>query len=176
MPKTARSLTRAALIAAVYFVLTYAMWAFGSGAIQLRLSEALCVLPLLLPEAVPGLFIGCLIANLLGGGMPLDVIFGSLTTLAAAYMTMKVGYKKPAVNQPKYWMSLVFPVLFNAVVTGAVVWYCYGFTGFGVEESHLLRYLPLTMLTVGIGELISVYAVGTVVYLGLRRLPDRLFE
>ncbi len=176
MQKSVRYLTRGALIAALYFVLTYAMWAFGSGAIQLRLSEALCVLPLLLPEAVPGLFIGCLVANLLAGGMPLDVIFGSLATLAAAFMTMKTGYRKPAIGQMKYWIALSFPVLFNAVVTGAVVWYCYGFTGFGVEESHLLKYLPLTMLTVGLGELISVYVMGTIVYLALSKLPDSLLD
>ncbi len=171
---SARCLARAAMIAAIYAVLTRLIWAFASGAIQLRVSEVLCVLPLIFPEAVPGLFVGCLLANILGGAHILDIVFGSLATLGAAFFTWKTGFKLPEITNPKYWLSMVFPVLFNAVITGTVVWYCYGFSGFGVSDSHMLKYLPLSMLTVGAGEVISVYVLGTLLYLGLRKLPKSL--
>lgn len=174
--KSVSFITRAAVIAALYFALTYVMYSFGSGAIQLRLSEALCVLPLLLPEAVPGLFIGCLIANLIGGGAIWDVIFGSLTTLAAAYLTWKVGYRKPEIKTSRYWLAVSFPVILNAVIVGAVVWACYGFSGFGVADKQTFGYLPLTMLTVGIGEAIAVFVFGTIFYQIVRRLPDDLLK
>ena len=173
---TTRTITRAALIAAIYALLTRLVWGFGSGAIQLRVSEAMCVLPLLFPEAVPGLFVGCLAANIWGGAHILDIVFGSLATLAAAYCTMRTGYRSPLVKTPKYWFSLIFPVLFNAIITGTVVWYCYGFSGFGVSESHTWEYWPITMLTVGAGELISVYVLGTVFYAALGKLPRNLFD
>ena len=171
-----RTITRAAAIAAIYALLTRLIWAFGSGAIQLRVSEAMCVLPLLFPEAVPGLFVGCLIANILGGGHILDIVFGSLATLVAAYLTMKTGYKAPSVKSPKFWLAVSFPVILNMLITGTVVWYAYGFSGFGVNESHAFRYLPLTMLTVGAGELISVFVLGTLFYCGLRKLPQSVLE
>ena len=76
-------IVQAALIAAIYVVLTYFISAFNlaSGAIQVRISEALTILPVFTPAAIPGLFIGCLLSNLLTGCMPLDVVFGSLATL-----------------------------------------------------------------------------------------------
>ena len=174
--KSVRFITRAAIIAALYFVLTYVMWVFGSGAIQLRVSEALCVLPLLLPEAVPGLFIGCLVSNLLGGGAPLDVIFGSIATLLGAFLTYKIGYKRPEISSPKYWLAMACPVISNMLITGTVVWYCYGFSGFGVAENHAFGFLPLTMLTVGIGEALAVFGLGTLLYLALRRLPENVLN
>ena len=76
-----------AAIAAVYAVLTYLLAPISYGAVQFRVAEAMTLLPILMPEAIPGLFVGCLLANLLGGAGPLDVIFGSLTTLVAAVMT-----------------------------------------------------------------------------------------
>lgn len=81
-----RGLCRAAVIAALYVVLTLISSAFGlaSGAVQLRISEMLCVLPAFMPSTIPGLTIGCFIANLVSGGVWLDVIFGSLATLAGA--------------------------------------------------------------------------------------------
>ena len=176
MNKNVRYITRAAVIAAIYALLTRLMWSFGSGAIQLRVSEAMCVLPLLFPEAVPGLFVGCLLANILGGGHILDIIFGSLATLAAAFLTMKVGYKAPSVKSPKYWLAISFPVILNMLITGTVVWYCYGFSGFGISESHAWGYLPVTMLTVGAGELISVFVLGTLFYMALQKLPSDLLK
>ena len=79
-------IVQAALIAAIYVVLTYFISAFNlaSGAIQVRISEALTILPVFTPAAIPGLFIGCLLSNLLTGCMPLDVVFGSLATQIGA--------------------------------------------------------------------------------------------
>ncbi|MBQ4450916.1 MAG: QueT transporter family protein [Clostridia bacterium] len=176
MNHTARYITRAAVIAAVYALLTRLIWAFGSGAIQLRISEAMCVLPLIFPEAVPGLFVGCLVANIIGGGHILDIIFGSLATLLAAYLTMKTGYKLPEVKSPKYWLAVSFPVICNMLITGTVVWYAYGFSGFGISESHAWNFLPVTMLTVGAGELISVFVLGTLLYCALKKMPKDILE
>ena len=176
MNRNVRYITRAAAIAAIYALLTRLMWSFASGAIQLRVSEAMCVMPLLFPEAVPGLFVGCLLANILGGGHILDIIFGSLATLAAAYLTMKVGYKAPSIRTARYWLAISFPVILNMLITGTVVWYAYGFSGFGVSESHAWGYLPATMLTVGAGELLSVFALGTLFYCALKKLPREILQ
>ena len=171
MSKNARFIARAALIAAVYTLLTFLTQSFASGAIQLRFSEALCVLPLIFPEAVPGLYVGCLVSNIVTGCHIVDIIFGPLATLGGAYFTYKIGFKLTPVNMSRYWLALAFPILFNMFITGTVVWFCYGFTGFGIESSHAWKLLPLTMLTVGFGEVLSIYGVGTLFYLGLRKLP-----
>ena len=172
-----RYVTRAAIIAALYVVLTLVMWEYSYMALQVRVSEALCVLPLLFPEAVPGLFVGCILANLIvTGGQALDVVAGSLTTLFAAYLSMKIGYFRPAIKSAKYWLGLIPPVLLNAVIVGTVVLYLYGFSGFGIEESHAWKYLPYSMLTVGAGELISVYGLGTLMYMALGKLPNGIYR
>ena len=177
MSKGARYITRAAVIAALYVVLTLVMWEYSYAAIQVRVSEALCVLPLLFPEAVPGLFVGCIVSNLIvTHGQLLDVVAGSLTTLAAAYLTMKIGYFRPSLKDAKYWLSLIPPVLLNAVIVGTVVLYLYGFAGFGVAETHSWKYLPYSMLTVGAGEVISVYGLGSLMYIALRKLPNSIFS
>ena len=102
--------TQAAMIAAVYIVLTYFVSAFNlaSGAIQVRISEALTILPYFTPAAIPGLFIGCLLSNLLTGSMLLDVIFGSLATLLGALGTYTL-------RQHKFLLTLP-PVLSNAII------------------------------------------------------------
>ena len=176
MNLTPRTITRAAAIAAIYALLTRLIWGFGSGAIQLRVSEAMCVLPLMFPEAVPGLFVGCLVANIISGAHILDIIFGSLATLAAAYLTMKTDYKLPEVKSPKYWLAICFPVFLNMIITGTVIWYAYGFSGFGISENHAWNYLPLTMLTVGAGELLSVFILGTLFYCALKKLPKQYLQ
>ena len=84
MKLNTRSLTRAAIIAALYLLLTFALQAISFGAVQFRIAEALMLLPVLTVDAVPGLFIGCLLGNLLGGGVWYDVILGSIATLLAA--------------------------------------------------------------------------------------------
>ena len=100
-------IVQAALIAAIYVVLTYFISAFNlaSGAIQVRISEALTILPVFTPAAIPGLFIGCLLSNLLTGCMPLDVVFGSLATLIGACGTYALRKHK--------WLAPLPPIVAN---------------------------------------------------------------
>lgn len=153
-------ITQAAMIAAIYVVLTLFVSAFNlaSGAIQIRISEALTVLPAFTPAAIPGLFIGCLISNLISGGLPLDVIFGSLATLLGACGTYLLRKYKWAVPIP--------PILANILIVPFVLAYVYHFPG-GV---------PYFMVTVGIGEIISCGVLGMVVYNILVRYRNVIFK
>lgn len=145
-------LTRGALIAALYVALTFvsSLMGLSSGPIQLRLSEALTILPVIFPEAIPGLFIGCLIANLLTGAVIWDVIFGSLATLigaAGAYFLRKLPRKL-------IWLATLPTVLSNALVVPLVIIFAYG-------ASDAYGFL---FLTVGLGELLSAGVLGTILY------------
>ncbi len=151
MKITVKQLTRSAVIAALYAALCFFFKPLCYGSIQLRISEVLCVLPMFLPEAIPGLFIGCLIANLLGGAFLTDVIFGSLTTLVAAFLTRYL-YKKTD-NMP---VSLLPPVVLNALIVGAYVPFVYSEPG----VSNTLPVVLFSMLTVGIGQAIVIYILG----------------
>lgn len=159
MPIQTRALTRAAIIAALYTALTLllAPISFGmAGAVQLRVAEALTVLPILLPEAVPALFAGCLLSNLLGGAALPDVIFGSLATLLAAVLTRLL--------RKRFWAAASMPVLVNALVVGTLVHMLYTpFIG-----------LPLCMLYVGLGQAVACYGLGWLLLQGMKRLPERL--
>jgi len=149
--KPVRYLTQAGLIAALYIVLTY-INPYSFNEVQIRVSEALCVLPLFTPAGIPGLFIGCFVANLLHPGVHiLDIIFGSLATLSAAGLTYFLRKNK--------FVALMPPVLINAVVIGLVVFFCYG--------SELL--LPLTMVSIGVGQLIACYGLGLPLYYALKK-------
>ncbi len=145
-----KKLTKAAVIAALYFGLTMLFAPIGFGALQFRVSEILCILPFFFPESVFGLFIGCLLANLLGGYGVLDIVFGSLATLAAAALTMKIKIK---------WLACLPPVIMNGAVVGAVIawsvspdsfWRAYAVIGSQVFFSELgvmyLLGLPLMYL------------------------------
>lgn len=150
-------LTQAAMIAAIYVVLTIIFRPFSFGEIQVRIAEALTILPFFTPAAIPGLFIGCLIGNLLGGSVLWDVIFGSLATLIGALFTYLLR------NRSKYLAPLP-PILANTVIVPFVLYYAYGVN----------LPIPLMMLTVGIGEVISCGVLGMIVYTGLRK--SRLFQ
>ncbi len=156
-----KQLTRGALIAALYIALTllFAPISFGmSGAIQLRVAEALTLLPVLLPEAVPALFIGCLLANLLGGAMLPDILLGSLTSLVAAYLTNRL--------RKRAWVAAMPPVILNGMIVGALVHYLY--TPFIA--------LPLCMLYVAAGQAIACYALGLPLLYAVQKLPDHLLR
>ena len=147
------SLTLGGAVAAVYVLLTLLAAALGlaSGVIQVRLSEALCVLPIFFPAAVPGLFVGWLLANLLTGAVVWDVIFGSLATLLGALGT-RLLRKKPV-------LALLPPILANVLIVPFVLSYAYG-----VPDG-----IPYLMLTVGIGEVLSCGVLGGLLY---RRLKN----
>lgn len=158
---------QAAIIAAVYVAFTYVMASFGlaSGAVQLRLSEALCILPFFTPAAIPGLFIGCLIANTISGCVIWDIIFGSLATLIGAlgtYLLRKV--------KPKFLCTLP-PVLANTFIVPAVIVKCY----MDASEASAAAYW-FTALTVFIGEVICICVVGYLFLLALNKYKYVIFK
>ena len=151
---TTRDLTLAALIAAVYAALTMLLPAYGE--IQLRVSEALTVLPFLFPAAIPGLAVGCFIVNLFSP-YPLDILFGTLATLLACLMTR---------HMPNRWLAPLPPVLCNALIVGAeIAWYATGF-GPGFWTAYAFN-----IVTVGLAELIACFVLGELLLTVLPRVP-----
>lgn len=154
MKKTnVKGITYASIIAALYVVLTFIANSLGlaSGAIQIRISEALTILPAFTPAAIPGLFIGCLISNIITGGVIWDVIFGSIATLIGAIGTYALRKHK--------WLAPIPPILANVIIVPFVLVYAYGAT----------EALPYLMLTVGIGEIISAGVLGILLYTTLSK-------
>jgi uncharacterized membrane protein len=151
-----RFVVRAAVIAALYAAITLLMHPISYGSLQFRISEALTLLPILTPAAVPGLFVGCLVANLFGSATLLDIVFGALATLLAARLTRRLR-KRPVV-------AAIPPVAVNALVVGAVL-------------AYTLR-LPfwLTALEVGAGQIGACFGLGLPLLAALRRLPTQIWE
>jgi len=152
-------ITYSAMIAALYVVLTVLSNTFGlaSNVIQCRLSEALCILPFFTPAAIPGLFIGCLLANLLTGCVIWDVIFGSLATLIGALLAY-------AIRKHKYLITLP-TILANILIVPFILRYAYD-----IPDA-----IPYLMATVGIGEIISAGILGTMLLLVLNKYKQQLF-
>lgn len=155
-PANTRALARGAVIAALYTALTLLLAPLSYGEVQIRFSEALTLLPILMPEAVPALFIGCLLANILGGCTIFDIVFGSLATLLAAVMTRRL--------RNSFWLAALMPVLFNGVIVGAVVHFAYA----------PAIALPLCMLSVAAGEAVACIVVGPLLIRAVQRVPQRL--
>ncbi|MGI6144516.1 MAG: QueT transporter family protein [Clostridia bacterium] len=130
---------RVSVIAALYAVVTVVFAPLSYGLTQVRISEALTVLPFIFPESVMGLFLGCFIANIYGGLGIIDVVFGSLATLIAAFLTSKM---------PSPLLAPLPPVLVNAVIIAYVLYYTLGYP------------LLASMLYVGIGQFLSCYLIG----------------
>ncbi len=151
-------LTQAAMIAAVYVALTYVFAPFSFGEIQVRLAEALTILPLFTPAAIPGLFIGCFIGNILGGAILPDIVFGSIATLIGAYFTYKIREKSPL-------FAPLPPILANTLIVPFVLRY-----GYAVPLP-----IPFMMLTVGIGEFISCGILGLILFAAFRKYANILF-
>ena len=159
---TTRRIAAAAVIAAAYAALTIVLAPISYGPLQFRVSEALTVLPFLLPSSVWGIFIGCLLANLYTGSV-LDIVFGSLATLLAGLLTARFGKKGDTVKNRL--LGCLMPVLFNAVIVGAVLTWGYRFQEF--PDNPLASY-GFNALTVGVGEAGVLYLIG---YMLLRLLP-----
>ena len=154
-------LSYAGIIAALYVALTWFSALFGlsgMGAIQLRLSEALCVLPYFTVTAVPGVTLGCLLANLMTGAALPDIIFGTLATLLGVIGTR-------ALKRYRYFAPLP-PILANTVIIPFVIRFAY----VDVTES-----LPFLFLTVGIGEILSVGILGMLLLVALEKHKHRIF-
>jgi uncharacterized membrane protein len=139
-----KNLVTAGIIAALYVVLTMisAMLGLSSGVIQFRISEALTILPYFTPAAIPGLFLGCLIANILSGSIVVDVIFGSVATLIGAIGSY-------ILRKYKYLVALP-PVISNMVIVPFVLKYAY----------HLDDAMWFMAITVGIGEIVCCCGLG----------------
>ena len=135
-------LTQGAIIAAMYVALTIVFVPISYGAIQLRIAEVLTILPMFTSSAIPGLFIGCVLANLLGGAVLLDVVFGSLATLIGAALGWMLRKNR--------WLVPIPAVLANALIIPFVLRY-----GYAVDMP-----LWLMMLTVGAGEVGGCYILG----------------
>ena len=141
-------IARTAMLAAIYAALTIFLAPISYGPIQLRMAEAMTVLPWFYPEATPGLFIGCIVANLAGGNGIWDVCFGSLATLTAAILSSRMKH---------IWLVPLPPVLVNALVVGAVLSRMFG--------------LPfwLTAAEVGLGQIGACYLLGMPLLLFIQR-------
>lgn len=155
-------ITQSAVIAAIYVVLTWfaSMLGLSSNVIQVRFSEALTILPYFSPYAIPGLFVGCIIANMLTPGVVIwDIIFGSMATLIGAVGTYLLR------NKPK-WLAPLPPILANTLIIPFVLVYAYG-----VPDG-----LPFLMLTVGIGEVISCGLLGLMLMKCLEKYKNHIFR
>lgn len=157
--KNVTFITQAGVIAALYVVLTLLANALGLAnyAIQVRFSEALTILPFFTPAAIPGLFVGCLLSNIITGCAPMDVVFGSLATLAGAIGTYQLRKHR--------WLTPIPPIVANIIVVPLVLAYVYQF------EGSLLYFA----VTVGIGEVISCGVLGMVLLNVLNKNAHILF-
>ena len=156
--KKAVFITQGAVIAAIYVVLVivFDYWSFGP--IQFRVAEALTILPYFTPAAIPGLFIGCLIANMLGGAVIWDIVFGSIATLIGAVGTYLLRKNK--------WLAPLPPIIANTIIVPWVLKYAYGTEG-------MLWYF---MLTVGRGEVIVCGVLGSLLRVALKKYRSTLFH
>jgi len=157
-----RSLVQGAIIAAVYVALTLSNAMFSYGMVQIRIAEALTILPLFTPAAIPGIFIGCLVANILSPSPNIiDIIFGSLTSLFAGSLTYQLGkmLADKMKEIPKFLIAIIPPILLNALIVGAYV--------------QMLWYpsvpMYLVMISVGIGQVIACYGLGGILYFTLKK-------
>ncbi len=153
---TVKDLTLAALIAAVYAALTVALPIPQYGEVQLRVAEAMTVLPFLFPVATPGLFVGCVIANLFSPYGLIDVAAGSAATLLACLMTR---------HMPNRWLASLPPVVCNAAIVGGVLAWSQTGPGPGFGAAY-----GWNALTVGVGELLACAVLGQLLLSALPRV------
>lgn len=171
-------IVRGAIIAALYVVLTLPFAVFSYGPLQVRLSEMLTVTPYFWPEAIPGLAIGCLIANILGSPFGLsDWVLGTLATLIAAMLTFALS------KTGRLWIAAIPPVVVNALVVGLYVSVLVGFLDIGpgampagvdgfsavINGFNLSAYMA-TAGYVAVGQIIAVFGLGIPLAYGLRKV------
>lgn len=151
---------QAAMIAAIYVVLVFVFDYWSFGVIQFRIAEALTILPFFTPAAIPGLFVGCFLANFLHGAILADVVFGSIATVIGAvgtHMFGKAGLK---------WFAALPPILANTIIVPFVLKF-----GYGAPEA-----VSYMMLTVGVGEIIVCGILGMLLLLALEKYKEIIFR
>ena len=156
--RSARGLAQSTAIAALYVVLTVAFAPISFGPVQFRISEALTILPLFTASAVPGLFIGCFLANLLGGAVVLDIVFGSLATLIGAWLGYRLRFNR--------WLVPVPTVVANALIIPLVLKF-----GYGVDLPYLVQ-----AGYIAVGEILGCYVLGELLAAVLGRHSGELFR
>lgn len=157
--KKALFITQAAVIAALYVVLVVIFNYISFGPIQFRVAEALTILPYFTPAAIPGLFIGCILANVIGGAVIWDIIFGSIATLIGAVFTYLLRKKSK-------FLAPLPPVLANTIIVPWVLKYAYG-----AEEM-----VWFMAVTVGIGEILACYVLGMILLFALNKVRRQVFD
>lgn len=165
-PTSLTIMVQAAMIAAIYVVLTYIANAIGLAnyAVQVRFSEALTILPYFTPAAIPGLYIGCLLSNILTGCALPDIIFGSFATLLGALGTYALRRRK--------WCAPICPIISNMIIVPLVLIYGYGLLK---EGASTLQSFGFFCLTVGVGEVISCGILGMALLFELEKYRGRIF-
>ena len=151
-------ITEASAIAALYTVITIAIGPLGSAVIQCRIPEAMCILAIFTPAAIPGMTIGCLISNIATACLWQDVLFGTLATL--------IGVIGARLLRRIWWLTPLPTVVANTLIVPFVLAYAY----------HAQEGIPFLMLTVGIGEVISAYVLGIALYFALRKNARYIFK
>lgn len=148
---TTTYITRAGVIASIYVAVTFLLSSISFGPVQVRVAEGLTLLPILFPESIIGLFLGCLLANLLGPFGAADIVFGSLTTLLAAYITYRFR---------RNFIAYLSPILLNAFIVSLYL--------------HLLFAVPYwpTVLTIGLGQCAAVLGLGLPLLHLLKKIRD----
>jgi len=150
-----RKIAFAGVIAALYAALTIALSSIAYGPIQFRIAEALCILPFFFPFSVWGIFVGCIVANLISP-YPLDIVVGAVASLLAALCTMQIG----KMGKKRIWVKALAclpPVVINAIFIGALIAY------YMVSAGEAIAFLPAFItngIQVGFGQFVVLYAVG----------------
>ena len=165
---TTRRLAMMAMLAAVYAALTMALGSLAYGPVQFRIAEALCVLPFFLPWTTWGLVAGCLIANLISAYGPVDIVFGTLATLLSCLAVAALG-RGDRRNWANCILACLMPVLFNAVIVGAIIAYA---TASELYSAPFWLIFLSNALSVGFGEAVVMYVLGLPL---LRWLPRSRF-
>ncbi len=147
-----KAIALGAMTCALYVLITFLIQPIASGPVQVRISEALCIMPCFTPYAIPGLFLGCFISNFITGSLLLDTVFGSIATLIGAIGTYYLRKNK--------YICVLPPIISNTLIVPFVLAYVYNFPGS----------VPYFMATVGIGEIISCGIFGVAFYNLVRRI------
>ena len=163
-----KKIVQGALIGALYAALTLVAAPISFGLMQVRISEALCILPFFTPAAVPGLFVGCVVANLLGGAALYDVVFGSLATLIGAIGTFalrKLGENTsrtlPGGMSLGAWLAPLPPIAANTIIMPFVI----------AKISETPESIPLFAFSVFVGEIVCCGGLGLLLLAALKKHP-----